>query len=44
MDAPSTKVIVDRIAKVMVWYDNEYGYASRMLDLAQFMANRAAKA
>ncbi|GAB1399340.1 type I glyceraldehyde-3-phosphate dehydrogenase [Aminivibrio sp.] len=44
VDAPSTKVIVDRIAKVMVWYDNEYGYASRMLDLAQFMANRAAKA
>ena len=44
VDTPSTKVIVDRIAKVMVWYDNEYGYASRMLDLAQFMANRAAKA
>lgn len=44
VDAPSTKVIVDRIAKVMIWYDNEYGYASRMLDLAQFMANRAAKA
>lgn len=44
VDIPSTKVIVDRIAKVMIWYDNEYGYASRMLDLAQFMANKAAKA
>jgi len=26
VDAPSTKVIMGKVAKVMVWYDNEYGY------------------
>ncbi|HCL78695.1 MAG TPA: type I glyceraldehyde-3-phosphate dehydrogenase, partial [Synergistaceae bacterium] len=25
VDAPSTKVLQGRVAKVMVWYDNEYG-------------------
>ena len=41
VDAPSTKVVLSRIAKVMIWYDNEYGYSNRMLDLARFMANKA---
>jgi glyceraldehyde-3-phosphate dehydrogenase type I len=41
VDAPSTKVIMGHIAKVMVWYDNEYGYSNRMLELARFMAGRA---
>jgi len=40
VDAPSTKVIMGHIAKVMVWYDNEYGYSNRMLELARFMAGR----
>lgn len=39
VDAPSTKVLLDRIAKVMIWYDNEYGYSMRMLDMARYMAN-----
>ena len=38
LDAPSTTVIPkDRMAKVLVWYDNEYGYAARMLDLASYL-------
>jgi glyceraldehyde 3-phosphate dehydrogenase/glyceraldehyde-3-phosphate dehydrogenase (NAD(P)) len=38
LDAPSTTVIPkDRLAKVLVWYDNEYGYAARMLDLASYL-------
>ena len=42
LDAPSTTVIPeDRLAKVLVWYDNEYGYAARMLDLAMFIMKQA---
>lgn len=40
VDAPSTKVIMGHIAKVMIWYDNEYGYSNRMLELAMYMASR----
>ena len=38
IDASSTRVIMNRIAKVLVWYDNEYGYSRRLLDLASLMA------
>ncbi len=34
VDGPSTMVIDNRMVKVLVWYDNEYGYAFRMADLA----------
>ena len=40
VDALSTKVIMGKVAKVMVWYDNEYGYSCRMLDLAEYVASR----
>lgn len=36
-DGLSTRVIDQRFAKVLAWYDNEMGYASRIADLAQFM-------
>ena len=34
VDGPSTMVIDGCMLKVLVWYDNEYGYAFRMADLA----------
>lgn len=34
VDAPSTMVIGERTVKVLSWYDNEWGYASRLIDLA----------
>ncbi len=36
-DAPLTKVIGGRMVKVLAWYDNEYGYSNRVLDLAAYM-------
>lgn len=37
VDGLSTMAIGDMI-KVLSWYDNEYGYANRMVDLALFMS------
>ena len=37
VDASSTRVILNRVAKVLVWYDNEYGYSKRLLELAEFI-------
>jgi glyceraldehyde 3-phosphate dehydrogenase len=39
-DALSTKVIDGKMAKVLAWYDNEWGYSCRMLDLAKFVAGK----
>jgi glyceraldehyde 3-phosphate dehydrogenase len=38
VDGPSTMVIDGRMVKVLAWYDNEYGYAFRMADLAAKVA------
>jgi glyceraldehyde 3-phosphate dehydrogenase len=37
VDAPLTKVMNSRLVKVMAWYDNEMGFAHRMLDMAHYM-------
>ncbi len=38
VDAQSTKVIGDTMLKLLVWYDNEWGYSVRCADLAALMA------
>jgi glyceraldehyde 3-phosphate dehydrogenase len=38
VDAPSTMVIDGTQVKVLAWYDNEWGYVNRMMDLAQQVA------
>ena len=38
VDGPSTMVVDDRMVKILTWYDNEYGYAFRMADLAARVA------
>jgi glyceraldehyde 3-phosphate dehydrogenase len=36
-DAPLTKVVGQTMVKVFAWYDNEYGYAVRMVDLVKYL-------
>jgi len=38
VDGPSTMVIDGQMVKVLVWYDNEYGYAHRLVELAAKVA------
>ena len=33
VDLPLTAVAGGRLARVVAWYDNEWGYASRLADL-----------
>jgi len=37
-DALSTKVIGGKMVKVLSWYDNEWGYSCRLVDLAKYVA------
>jgi glyceraldehyde 3-phosphate dehydrogenase len=40
VDALSTMVIDDTQVKVLAWYDNEWGYVNRMMELAAHVAER----
>ena len=40
VDLLSTAVLGNRMIKVMSWYDNEWGYSSRCVDLALYMGER----
>jgi glyceraldehyde 3-phosphate dehydrogenase len=40
VDSQSTMVMRKRTAKVLAWYDNEWGYSTRLVDFAKFMAER----
>jgi glyceraldehyde 3-phosphate dehydrogenase len=40
VDAPSTMVIDGTMVKVLVWYDNEYGYVHRMAELVAKVARQ----
>ncbi|MBT4519252.1 MAG: erythrose-4-phosphate dehydrogenase, partial [Halieaceae bacterium] len=36
VDASQTRVSGKRLVKVLTWFDNEWGYANRMLDVANY--------
>jgi glyceraldehyde 3-phosphate dehydrogenase len=40
-DAPLTMVIDGRLVKVVSWYDNEWGYSNRLVDLTQSVLSAA---
>jgi glyceraldehyde 3-phosphate dehydrogenase len=40
VDAKSTKMIGDDFLKVLSWYDNEWGYSNRVVDLAEYMVKK----
>ena len=39
VDLSLTKVVDKKMAKVSAWYDNEWGFANRMCDLAVYLGN-----
>jgi glyceraldehyde 3-phosphate dehydrogenase len=41
VDGPSTLVTDGTLLKVYAWYDNEAGYACRMVDLANIAIQRS---
>ena len=38
VDLPSTALVDGNMVKVLAWYDNEWGYSSRVRDLIKFVA------
>jgi glyceraldehyde 3-phosphate dehydrogenase len=40
VDGLSTVVLEEKMAKVLSWYDNEWGYSCRVADLAILMAQK----
>lgn len=40
VDSNQTRVAPNNLVKLLVWFDNEWAYANRMLDVAQFMSEQ----
>jgi glyceraldehyde 3-phosphate dehydrogenase len=40
VDAELTNVVDKRLVKVLSWYDNEWGYSCRIVDLIEYIANK----
>jgi glyceraldehyde 3-phosphate dehydrogenase len=40
VDLPSTALVEGNMVKVLAWYDNEWGYSSRLRDLVRFVGKR----
>ncbi len=40
VDAGMTKVLGGNLVKVVSWYDNEWGYSCRVVDLVKFLADK----
>lgn len=41
VDSKLTVVVDGTLVKVFAWYDNEFGYSNRLVDLVAYMASRA---
>ncbi len=40
VDGGMTKVLDGNLLKVVAWYDNEWGYSCRVVDLIEFLAGK----
>ena len=40
LDAPFTSVIGGNMVKLLSWYDNEWGYSSRVVDLIKYIVEQ----
>jgi glyceraldehyde 3-phosphate dehydrogenase len=40
LDSPLTDVLGGTLVKVFAWYDNEFGYANRMIDMMKLIAGK----
>ncbi|WP_425058430.1 Glyceraldehyde-3-phosphate dehydrogenase [Sporomusa carbonis] len=40
VDAPSTMMVGDNLVKVVAWYDNEWGYSNRVVDLIGYIIGK----
>jgi glyceraldehyde 3-phosphate dehydrogenase len=40
VDLPSTKVVDKDMLKIVAWYDNEWGYSSRLVDLCEILIKK----
>jgi glyceraldehyde 3-phosphate dehydrogenase len=40
VDGQMTRVIGDNMVKILTWYDNEWGYSCRVLDLIKLMSEK----
>ncbi|HKZ26108.1 MAG TPA: type I glyceraldehyde-3-phosphate dehydrogenase [Acidimicrobiia bacterium] len=41
VDSQLTKVVDGNLVKVVAWYDNEWGYSNRVVDMLEIMANQS---
>src|SRR5262249_1316809 len=42
VDSDLTMVVENKMVKVLAWYDNEWGYSNRLIELAGIVANKLA--
>jgi glyceraldehyde 3-phosphate dehydrogenase len=42
IDALSTMVVGDNLAKIVIWYDNEWSYTCRLKDVIKYIGERLA--
>jgi glyceraldehyde-3-phosphate dehydrogenase (NAD(P)) len=40
VDLSLTQLVDGDLLKVIAWYDNEWGYSERLIDLAKLIANK----
>ena len=41
VDASLTKIIGQYMGKISAWYDNEWGFSNRMIDIAEFIHKKS---